>query len=304
MAYLGQLEFQIRPVALMVECVQNLHHVRKKLAGEKGTELVADALTELGYIGSWEMLNAKDFFVPQSRARIYGVFLKRTKGLGAEGSKARAGDLLQVWSFVKRCQTKPRFQKLDSLLDSLQTAEPTNTTTTAVKRQARQTKSKRSDPLWVKRHAKVKAQLELSSKDLEDPDLLAFKTKAVELGLTDREVDASMSVLGHMKKTGKLSQWQSLVLVANIGDSIDRLKFRENIFPCLLPGQKYLLLIQGKLVLNKDPKLYMALQGLGSREVQHFGLEELSLGHAQDLAGNAFTANICAAVLLALIKCI
>lgn len=142
----------------------------------------------------------------------------------------------------------------------------------------------------------------LTDADLDVQCLYHFKTKAEELGLTEREVDACISVLGYMMKTAELDDWQSELLVANIGDSIDRLRFKRNIFPCLLPDQKYLLLNKGELTLNHDPRLFTALQGIGHQEVQHFGLQNLTLSHAQDLAGNAFTANICASVLLALMQ--
>jgi C-5 cytosine-specific DNA methylase len=303
MAYLKSMEFHQRPLALMVECVKNLNHVRKQLNDEKGTDVVSQALAEIGYVGSWQTLHSQDFYVPQSRRRIYGVFLKLTKGFGSHGSLARDADVNKVWQFVKRSATKPHFYKLDALLSSL-CAAGVATPTGNCKRQVRRksTRQKKQPPLWVQRHSKVKTQMGLTEADVDFQCLHNFKSKAVELGLTEREVDASISVLGYMMKTDELDDWQSELLVANIGDSIDRLRFKRNIFPCLLPDQKYLLLNKGELTLNQDPRLFTALQGIGHQEVQHFGLQNLTLSHAQDLAGNAFTANICASVLLALMQ--
>jgi hypothetical protein len=131
---------------------------------------------------------------------------------------------------------------------------------------------------------------------------MQFKQLATALGLTDREIDASILVLSRMMKAGDLEDWQSSLLVGNIGDSVDRLQFKNNSFPCLLPDKKYLILDKGQLRINSDPLLFTALQGIGDAEVKHFGLGDISLSQCQDLAGNAFAANICISILLALLS--
>jgi site-specific DNA-cytosine methylase len=302
-AYLTSIRFQDRPDALMVECVKNLDHVRKKVGGEKGTEVVAAALTELGYVGSWQHLDAFDFYLPQSRPRIYGIFLRLTKGFGPKGLEVRSSDLNQAWSFVKRCKTKPSFERLEMLVGRLPSRVPADDTSTpAIPRKRKPGRSSSSNPKWLNLHQKFKKASGLDGKDLlGDTGMVEFKTAAVKLGLTDREVDASILALSQMMKTGALTDWQSTLLAGNIGDSVDRLKFKENMFPCLLPDKKYLLLEHGSLSLIDDPQLFTSLQGIGNDETKHFGLDTIPLGRRQDLAGNAFAANICVSILLALL---
>jgi hypothetical protein len=103
------------------------------------------------------------------------------------------------------------------------------------------------------------------------------------------------------KKTGRLDYWKSGLLCGNIGDSVERLQFKT-IAPCVLPTQKYLWLVYGKLELKSQPSVYLGLQGFGPKEQRHFNLQDLPLGKAQDLAGNAFAANVCCAVLLAILS--
>jgi site-specific DNA-cytosine methylase len=122
--YLKSMRFQDCPDAIMVECVKNLDHVRKKIGGEKGTDVVTAALSEIGYVGSWQALNAIDFYLPQSRPRAYGVFLRLSKGLGPKGKEMRQKDLDAVWDFVKRCKTKPKFERLDVLCSRLALGPP------------------------------------------------------------------------------------------------------------------------------------------------------------------------------------
>ena len=296
--YLESLKFHDRPEGMMIECVTNLDHVRKKVGGERGTDVVSKLLSELGYVSSWQTLNAQDFFLPQARPRIYGIFLKM-RGLGVAGRDVRQRDLEQIWQFVKRCKTKPAFERLETLLAGLLPHECTQEPAVARKKQRRASKP---DAKWLQKHTQVKEKLGLCDTSQAHVSIAEFQNQAVELGLTDREVDACVVVLSHMMKSAELADWQSVLLVGNIGDSIDRLRFRENVFPCLLPGQKYLLLNKGALSLIRDRRLFPALQGIGLKEAECFGLSELSLAKLQDLAGNAFTANICASILLAFIQ--
>ena len=106
--------------------------------------------------------------------------------------------------------------------------------------------------------------------------------------------------LAYAKKKGQLADWRTSLLTGNIGDSVERLQFKQ-IAPCVTPTQKYLWLVYGSIQLNYSPGLYLALQGIGPVEQARFSLTSLSLAQAQDLAGNAFTANICAAALLAIL---
>ena len=60
--HLESLSFQDRPDCLSLACVRTLAHaMRKGLPNpEVGTQLIAQALRALGYIGAWEPAGVKD----------------------------------------------------------------------------------------------------------------------------------------------------------------------------------------------------------------------------------------------------
>jgi hypothetical protein len=69
-------------------------------------------------------------------------------------------------------------------------------------------------------------------------------------------------------------------------------------FPCLRPGNSYLILQQGEAKLAKGA-LCLALQGIGTEEAEAFSLLMEEDGMLRQLAGNAFCANICLVFLIA-----
>ena len=87
----------------------------------------------------------------------------------------------------------------------------------------------------------------------------------------------------------------------NMGDSVRYCRFSSTLHPCLLPQKKYLYanVTDMTVSLNSDANLYFALQGLSADEVQAMGLDEISLPHAKDLCGNAFSLPVIVAIVLA-----
>ena len=71
----------------------------------------------------------------------------------------------------------------------------------------------------------------------------------------------------------------------------------ETCFPCLLPGHSYLILERGEARLAKGA-LCLALQGIGTEEAEAFSLLMEEDGMLRQLAGNAFSANICVVFLI------
>ena len=70
--------------------------------------------------------------------------------------------------------------------------------------------------------------------------------------------------------------------------------------PLPLAEKKYLYWTQNEIFVNPGTDFIFGLQGLGTQELQQFGLQDrLSLVQAQDLCGNAFTSNVIAVVGLA-----
>ena len=100
-----------------------------------------------------------------------------------------------------------------------------------------------------------------------------------------------------LRKT-EAKDWQEGIFVANVGASIHFLTVMQDIFPCVTPHQVYTVLCNGNIHLATGITV-LAMHGIQSKEFYnfHFGKEKCSL--LRDLGGNAFTANIIAAFLIA-----
>jgi hypothetical protein len=72
---------------------------------------------------------------------------------------------------------------------------------------------------------------------------------------------------------------------------------RKDIFPNLVPSSPFVVIRAGKPRLASG-LLCLALQGLQSSEVEFMGLGDMPDDKQRDIAGNAFTANVCIANLM------
>ena len=148
---------------------------------------------------------------------------------------------------------------------------------------------------WREFHKSFIKKNNISDADLKHPLANVIKNQGPDIGLTEREIDASVLGLAFLAKRGPLKQ----LYVGPVGDSLRFMKFRTQLHPCLLPSKKYLYLVNGEAVLNKSAVLPMLLQGLSAEELQMCGLAgHLSFKQAQELAGNAFTSNVLVTILL------
>jgi len=97
-----------------------------------------------------------------------------------------------------------------------------------------------------------------------------------------------------------LPDWREAVLAFNADESAYRLGVGITHFPCVQPQRLHIMALTGKMV-KADGKVCLAMQGIQSKELNAFpSLSKLTSRRQQDLAGNAFTANVCAAYILAL----
>ena len=132
---------------------------------------------------------------------------------------------------------------------------------------------------WRDYHSNFVKQHDLSPSDLQHPFSSVIKERDKVIGLTEREIDASILALALMAKTAPLKN----VLVAPVGESLQFMKFRSQVRPCVLPSKKYLYL-QGKSAsVNKSPVLPFLLPGLSKEELKMCGLDDdVPFKHAQD----------------------
>lgn len=107
LGYLQRLPLQSRPRCLILECVANLknrRHVDKKTT--TGCQQVVEALEEAGYKGDWRTVNTLDFGLPQSRPRVYGVFIHVGWGCGPQSFHKAFATANHILERVVRFQCK------------------------------------------------------------------------------------------------------------------------------------------------------------------------------------------------------
>ena len=284
--YLDLLTFDERPLAIVLECVDKLNHNRN-LAGrvEKGTLVVIEALKERGYVGQWRRVSATNFFLPQRRPRVWGLFLKVRGGMGPKAVKMRERDLEKAFDFIQKSQTQCH-EPLQKILSRTPEAYAHRPTQQHGGGQAWRTTQ---GPNFQAKHGLSDEEVEVGRADFD------LATADV---LKPRQQAAVWLQLCRLRKTGRIPNWKAGVLVSDCGSSVDWLSVTKDVFPCVRPGCSYLIFEDGKPKRASGP-VCLAMQGIGKDEADSFGLllEEDSL--LRQLAGNAFCANICLVFLVA-----
>ena len=285
MEWLDSLEFSTRPQILVMECVAALMKERS-VVSEKGTAVVSKLLVERGFVGSWRMVNTKHFSVPQSRGRTYGVFCRLMTFGDAGETKAKAR-VTSMWEFVDRCKTKTSGS--EALHDLL-----TRALTPAGVPSKKPRSDRKKEAKWRKDHVEYRKQHNLVTNDALCP--ISQEILGQVNLLTEREREVAALTLHVALKKNPNGKW----FAGNIGDSVRYCRFSSTLHPCLLPQKKYLYAnVTDMTVFLNSANLYFALQGLSADEVQAMGLDEISLTHAKDLCGNAFSLPVIVAIVLA-----
>ncbi len=104
MQALRALRPENRPLLIVMECVKRLSDKRQvEEGGGSGTEAIVTRMAELGFVGSWHIVSPQAFHLPQSRSRVYGIFLKRDD-FGTASEVERKKDLSRAEDIIKRLQ--------------------------------------------------------------------------------------------------------------------------------------------------------------------------------------------------------
>lgn len=329
-AYLKACAFHERPRCLILECVARLGHARKVDPDVRtGAEYIKGELEPLGYQGSWDFVNPKQFWLPQSRPRVYGLFL-RVSEMSEHGIQARLRQVEAALLVVKRLQgfdphhplapsssiplftprgrivdradgSRPLVARLcglrpfEPLAETLARcrATPSFDSRTAVGKGGGQAAGPPQQK-WPHDHAAFLAEHGLSQADVQE-GLASFQEVAGKL-LSSRQLEALWLHLV-LLRVRKGVQWQSRVLVAAVGASIRFLTLSDGLFPCVTPHMVYCILEHGRVYMANGLHL-LAMQGVQLKEVARFHLDAEEDPLLRDLAGNAFTGNIAAAYAL------
>jgi hypothetical protein len=66
-------------------------------------------------------------------------------------------------------------------------------------------------------------------------------------------------------QNGRIPNWKNTMLVSDCGSSLGWLSIAQGMFPCLRPGNKYLILRHGVPSIARGPER-LAVQGIGIQE--------------------------------------
>jgi hypothetical protein len=253
-------------------------------------------------VGAWRNVSPVEFYLPQSRPRVYGLFLKQ-KGPGISHIQSRKEHLESAMALLQRLKVPGPPESLDAVL--LRCAA-TQQEGGAAARQTRagqpgSSNSRNSPPgsvparKWQAQHKAWARKKGLTAQQLQD-GYDAFKD-AAGATLIDRQRESLWLKLVMLRKSRGL-EWNRGLLVATVGASVTFLSVRQNLFPCVTPHMVYAILDHGRVSLAGGVTI-LAMQGVQLREFRIFSFGKEKCGLLRDLGGNAFTANIIAAFLIA-----
>ena len=310
LSYLKCLSLETRPKVIILECVQRLGHKRQVDPDDRqGTVYIQDELTALGYSGGWRNVNSKDFFLPQSRPRVYGLFLRlHSQGLGVQGRGRRDADAATALSLVDRLKVPGPPEPLSTVLQRCR-AVGAASDKPKKRRRAEPEESHRGPaswdlpredleggPVWRRDHREFVDNTGLSKEDLQGYQ--AFED-AAKGALQPRAMEGLFLKLACVRKDEGVDWTQpDRITVASVGASLRFMSVRQDIFPCVTPKMVYAVIEHGQLRTAGGLEA-LALQGVQGQEVHSFKLGATKGPFLQELAGNAYTANIVAAFLLA-----
>ena len=287
------MPFEDRPNMLILECVARLGQ-RRRVDPDNitGTQYVTEELGKLGYVGRWCKVRPRHFFLPQSRPRVYAILLKRTD-LSEASATARKQDVDEAFKVIERMQTTTP-ESLEVLLDRVPKREDHTSTSQRAKKSQTRAEAGGSNRKWPSAHAAFAEKHGLTAAEREIPT--DFVSEVANL-ISARAMDAIwLKVAAWCKRTRQ--DWNQVLLVLAHDFSVSFASVRPNVFPCVTPSHRYVILQRGQARLS-DGFTTLALQGIQSKEMNSFelGAEDDTL--LRDLSGNAFTANIIAAFLIA-----
>ena len=114
-----------------------------------------------------------------------------------------------------------------------------------------------------RRHPAFQAQQGLTDAEIA-PGQAEF-CEATHLLMLPREQEAIWLELCKQRKNGRIPYWKNTMLVSDCGSSLGWLSIAQGMFPCLRPGNKYLILRHGVPSIARGPEC-LAVQGIGIQE--------------------------------------
>lgn len=285
LGYLDSLSFDARPDVVTIEEVMDLLTKRGCEDDRAAIQILADQMDARGYTAKWQNLSSTNFYLPHSRDRVWTNFRKR-KDFSSDMLmlEALAATLQRSSTVVARLQTGGQHESLATILDKLGDA------------------AFRVPPAIS--GAPISESTAVANVDFMDKYGLgvADTARMNELDallsgvITPRARQAVVLKLAQCAKQ-KGWRWEKDLLVATAGQSASFMTLRKDVFPNLVPSSPFVVIRAGKPRLASG-LLCLALQGVQSSEVEFMGVGDMPDEKQRDIAGNAFTANVCIANLV------
>ncbi len=213
---------------------------------------------------------------------MWGIFLKVRGGVGPKAIQNTTKDVANAVDLVRTAGCAGR-EPLEAIL--------ARTPSTCVMKHPKLPKQAAA---WQdRRHPKFLSQHGLTTDDLK-PGEEEF-LKATARLMLPREQHATWLELCRQRKLQRIPNWEKELLVADCGSSLGWLSIARDMFPCVRPGNKYIILQHGAPKVARGLEC-LAVQGIGAQAAKLL-LEDDQLLRA--LAGDAFCANICCAFFVA-----
>ena len=286
---LSRWQFEHRPKLIVLECTQGLSQCRKCDSGLSGTQYIDEKLSKCGYVGLWRRVSADMFFLPQSRLRVYGLFLK-VSDFHPNSLEARRRDLREASKIISDARIKTP-ESLSAVLARV----PSKVVEQRVPKGKTSDEASSASDKWPEQHRMARQKLKLPPKLSSPPK--DFLDQALKV-MVPRAADALWIKLAQaVWERGSTWEEQCCILPVTMSVGFGG-KVSIGKFPCLTPEAKYVLVQNGKLRVVSSFE-YLALQGLQARELSFLNIAAEQDRLLRNLAGNAFTTNIIAIFLLA-----
>ena len=290
LTYIESLTFERRPRVVTIEEVTDLLKVRQCEPEQRASiQILTDRMDASGYSCSWEVHCSLDFFLPHQRDRVWPLFLKRGSMSATIGMhEGAAAKLRDAHTKIAQFRTGGKFESLGSILDKLGGAASRDLKVLA-NRQPISPETEAANKKFMEANGVTAADLD-RVQQLQDmlTDVVTLTPRASKAFV--------LKLVSEAKK--KSWKWDSDMLVATAGQSVTFMKIRKDVFPNLTPGDAFVFLRAG-IPAVASGRLCMQMQGIHEDELCFMGLADTSDEMLRNLAGNAFTANVCVASLLA-----
>ena len=282
--YVRSLPHEDRPRIIILENVANMAKQRRVEHDQVAAQIVSDLFAKLGYIANWDTFNSMDYFHPQCRDRLWMVFWRRPTLECTLAAHAKFAQVLhRVMAIAIRLQTG-RHESLAVLMDRMGSSV-SRATVARESNDITEKAKKENDAFMQKHNVVINAQTNA-------------KFTALVRGLVSkRAANVCLLKLAQVQKQHGW-KWEEDLLVATVSQSVNWISVACDSFPTLLPSGPFLVFRHGK-PFQASGRLALAVQGVQLAELSFLKLADLPEALQQDFAGNAFSSNVCIALLLA-----